>query len=447
MLATDQIVLTISELNARSRKCLEQEFQVISVIGEISNLAQPGSGHIYLSLKDDKAQIRCAFFKPLNHHLTFTLENGQQVLALARVSVYEPRGDFQLIIQRLELVGDGRLQYAFEQLKRKLNLEGIFNNEYKQALPSTPNRIGIITSPTGAAIQDILKVLQRRFPAMPIVIYPCIVQGEKAANSIINAIRLANQRGECDTLIIARGGGSLEDLWPFNEESVARALFESKLPIISGIGHEVDTTISDLAADLRAATPSAAAEIATPMQQDLLLQVSHLQQRFFQHITQDILRSNNSLTLLKQRLTHPKQRLQQHMQRLDELLHRIQLAISTQVQAKQQALQKAHCLLQTQKPQQLIKNSSHTVNTLRTRLVNSIQSQLEKKQQHTNTIAYTLNAHSPLQTLERGYSIVTQDNKIIRNASTVKCGDRLNIQLKQGNLTCTVNKINHDGKI
>ena len=261
-------IYTVSDLNARARVILEECFKTIWVSGEISNLAKPNSGHLYFSLKDERAQVRCAFFRNSQRGLRFTPENGQHVLVQAQVSFYAARGDFQLIVSQMEMAGAGALQVAFEQLKQRLHKEGLFSQAHKKKLPLFPKCLGIITSPTGAAIRDILKVLQRRFSSIPIIIYPTLVQGDKAADQISMAIQRATQRKECDVLILARGGGSLEDLWPFNEEKVARAMFHCPIPIVTGIGHEIDVTIADFVADQRASTPSAAAEMVSPNQQE-----------------------------------------------------------------------------------------------------------------------------------------------------------------------------------
>ena len=255
-----QEIYTVSQLNAEARYLMEDNFESISLIGEVSNFARPSSGHCYFSLKDNNAQVRCAFFCHSQRGLTFKPESGQQVLVQAKVSVYEARGDYQLIVSQMQLAGEGALQVAFEKLKQKLAAEGLFDEENKLEVPEIPTCVGVITSPTGAAIRDILRVLHRRFPAVPVIIYPSAVQGNQAKEHLVSAIQKANARKECDVLILARGGGSLEDLWPFNEEIVARAIVDCDIPMVTGVGHEVDFTIADFVADQRCATPSAAAE-------------------------------------------------------------------------------------------------------------------------------------------------------------------------------------------
>ena len=276
---------TVSDLNHAAASLLTHHFEVVAVTGEISNLTRPSSGHYYFSLKDDSAQIRCAFFRAHHHHLDFTLENGQEVVMHAQVSIYEPRGDYQLIVKSVQLAGLGALQIAFDRLKNKLEKAGLFDDKHKKPLPYLPKNIGVITSPTGAALQDILKVLRHRFSAIPVFVYPTAVQGASAAAEICAALAKANQEKQCDVLILARGGGSLEDLWSFNEENVAHAIFNSEIPIITGIGHQTDFTIADFVADVRAPTPSAAAETVTP-DRDMLQKQLHQQQQRLLHLIQ-----------------------------------------------------------------------------------------------------------------------------------------------------------------
>ena len=305
-------IFTISELNKGVRSILEKSFPMIWVEGEISNLACPASGHIYFSLKDSKAQVSCAMFKGRKQLLRFSPENGMKVLMRTRVSLYEPRGNFQLIAEHMEAAGDGALLRAFEELKARLAQEGLFDEHIKQAIPELPKRIGVITSATGAAVRDVLSVLQRRFPAIPVLLYPVPVQGNQAAPAIVNTLKLANQRKDCDVLLLVRGGGSLEDLWAFNEEVVARAIQQSDIPLVSGIGHEVDYTIADFVADQRAATPSAAAELVSPDQETYLGQFIYFEQRLSQLILEKIKQQKQQLGWLKSRLNmqHPVSYLQ-----------------------------------------------------------------------------------------------------------------------------------------
>ncbi len=398
---TEHHVFTISELNNTARELLEANFETIWVEGEISNLTRHSSGHWYFTLKDKKAQVRCAMFFQHNRKVKFEPKLGMHVLVNTRVSLYEGRGDFQLIVESLEEMGFGALQRAFEQLKEKLSKEGLFDQAHKKPIPEIPTCLGVITSPTGAAIQDVISVLDRRFPILKVIIYPVLVQGDEAANQIVKAIRLANQQAACDILLLTRGGGSLEDLWPFNEEIVARAIFESKLPIVSGVGHEIDFTIADFVADVRAPTPSAAAEIIAPDRKDLLNKISLYYNQIKDKFNQLIENRFAKLTTLNKRLTQadPRNQLLQQTQRLDRLTQDLRFAID------------------------------HTI---------------ERKESMLARLAKTLNIASPLATLARGYAILTTTNgKTITKASSVKVGDELHARLAEGELTCTISEINN----
>lgn len=348
-------IYTVSQLNQLAKGLLEEALPLIWLSGEISNLSQPGSGHMYFTLKDEKAQVRCAMFRFRNSLLNFSPKNGMQILARAKVSLYEGRGEFQLIVEHMEEAGDGALRQAFEMLKQRLAAQGLFNTEHKKPLPTFPKTVGIVTSPTGAAIKDIISVLKRRMPLISIIIYPTVVQGNEAAAQIVKAIELANHRQECDLLIAGRGGGSREDLWPFNEETVARAIFNSKLPIVSAVGHEIDYTIADFAADVRAPTPSAAAELVSPQQTDLLQQL----QLYYQHLTRQftvfLQRSQQQIVWLSKRMQHPKQRLQARAQQVDYLEQRLLQAQKQSLQQKQAEVHKLAIKLEIYHPQTFIK--------------------------------------------------------------------------------------------
>ena len=307
----DRDIYSVGRLNAEARGLLEGAFPLIWVQGELSNVSRPSSGHLYFTLKDANAQVRCAMFRGNNRFLKFRPADGAQVVVRASLSLYEARGDYQLIVQSMEEAGDGALQRAFEALKQKLAAEGLFEAAHKRALPALPKRIGVITSPTGAAIRDILSVLKRRFPAIPVLIYPVAVQGQAAGAEIAAMIRRADARRECDVLIIARGGGSLEDLWAFNEEIVARAIFDCSIPTVSGVGHEVDFTIADFVADQRAPTPSVAAEMVSPDQHDWLNQLRALDSELYKRLTRQMQRLGERLTWIGKRLQqqHPGQKL------------------------------------------------------------------------------------------------------------------------------------------
>ena len=316
-------IYSVSRLNHEVRSVLEEVFPTIWVQGEISNLAEPASGHIYFTLKDNSAQVRCAMFKNRQSGLRFAPENGIQVVARANIGIYEGRGEYQLIIESLEPAGAGQLQVAFEALKQKLSIEGLFAEEHKKPLPRFPETIGIITSATSAAVQDILSILKRRYPFGNVVIYPVPVQGEGAAIKIAGAIELAEQRKECDVLILSRGGGSLEDLWSFNEEVVARAIFAISIPIVSGVGHEIDFTIADFVADQRAPTPSAAAELASPCMTEMVTKFTQCEEKMIRHQKETINHLRQHVEYLSVKLPHLKQRLIELIQRTDEYSMRL----------------------------------------------------------------------------------------------------------------------------
>lgn len=439
---------TVSELNRAAKELLSSYFSLIQVEGEISNLSKPSSGHIYFSLKDQKAQIRCAMFKSQQRRLKFKPENGKQVILSAQVSLYEARGDYQLIVNNMQLDGEGDLQQAFDQLKTKLLKEGIFAAEKKQTLPEIPRQIGIITSATGAAIHDVLTVLKRRFPSIPIIIYPTAVQGEQASFEIIHALEIANLQKAVDIIILARGGGSLEDLWSFNEESVARAIFKSEIPIISGIGHEVDFTIADFVADLRAATPSAAAESAVPNQQIWLNKFQSIEHQLQQSIQRHQKQSRQSIHWLAKRLQqqHPGQQLQRHAQTLDHQELRLFHAIKAKTTRHKEQLKRQNGLLQQFNPTNKILRYQEQLRYLYNRLNVTIHHQLETSQNKYRLLVQTLNAVSPLATLERGYAIVSKadSSSVITCSQQVSVKDSINIRLKQGQIISQVTEINYE---
>ncbi|NOS75569.1 MAG: exodeoxyribonuclease VII large subunit, partial [Methyloglobulus sp.] len=335
-----QIIYSVSQLNRETADVLSGHFLSIFVEGEISNLSIPSSGHCYFTLKDANAQVRCAMFRGQRKQ-SFKPENGKQVVVKAQVSLYEPRGDYQLIVEYMEEAGDGVLRRAFDALKLKLSEEGLFSAAHKKNLPILPKAIGVITSPSGAAIRDILTVLRRRFAAVPVIVYPVAVQGENAKFEIAKAIATANTLKQCDVLILARGGGSLEDLWAFNEEIVARAIYASQIPVISGVGHETDVTIADFVADLRAATPSAAAEHATPDQQQWLNKFNELDVRLQQYVQRQLRQHQQKIDWLNGRLNqqHPKQKLTRNQQRLDELDIRLKKAVQLRLAHNQRIVE------------------------------------------------------------------------------------------------------------
>jgi len=437
----EQPIFTVSALNREVKALLESHFPFVWVEGEISNFAAPSSGHWYFSLKDHSAQVRCAMFKGHTRKLDFIAKDGMHVLIKARVSLYETRGDFQLIAEAMEERGEGKLKRAFEALKKKLEAEGLFDAAYKKATPAIPKKIGIITSSTGAALRDILNVLQRRFPLGEIIIYPTLVQGGDAAPSIVRAIELANTRGECDVILLARGGGSLEDLWPFNEEMVARAIFKSKLPIMTGIGHEIDFTIADFVADRRAPTPSAAAELCVPDTQQLV-QTLQKQVRLLQKPMRDLLnRKTQEVDWLSRRLLHlhPKKQLEEKHKRLQEAtltLQRLQKHLLARVQAQFKEAQLRFLQLS---PLEKIKALQQTTQKHHDELHHTITNMTQQMKLLLAELAAKMDALSPLATMQRGFSMtLNRDRNIIRSIREIDINDEIAIKFVDGEALCRV---------
>ncbi|KAE9539186.1 exodeoxyribonuclease VII large subunit [Ursidibacter maritimus] len=479
-------VLTVTQLNYAVRHTLETEFSYIWLVGEISNFSQPVSGHWYLTLKDEQAQVRCAMFRMKNQRVNFQPRNGMQVLVRANVSLYEPRGDYQVLIETMQLAGDGLLQQQFEQLKMKLAAEGLFAQEHKKPLPNYVKTVGIITSSSGAALQDILNILGRRDPTLQVVIYPTMVQGKEATADIVQMIKLANLREECDVLIVGRGGGSLEDLWCFNEESVAWAIYHSDIPIISAVGHETDVTIADFVADIRAPTPSAAAELVSRDQQERKRQLQHYQDRVnlaFDRLWSDNLRK---FAYLRSRLMaqHPKKQIQLRQQQLLGFQHRIVQTIRMRLFQQQQTLKQFVQRVYLQHPQKQLERQQQQLNLLHKQLVQNMEQRFLAKQQtfknvaqrlkhnplphsirqqqhqwgkleqrlifairrkatlseqHFQQLCVKLEGLSPLRVLARGYS-VTQNQQGIALISTqhINVGDILHTRLEQGSIVSEV---------
>jgi exodeoxyribonuclease VII large subunit len=436
-------VFTVSRLNQSVRQLLEMEMGQIWLSGEISNFSQPASGHWYFTLKDAKAQVRCAMFKMANQRVGFRPQNGQQILLKANITLYEPRGDYQLIVENMHQDGDGLLQQRFEQLKQQLSAEGLFDSAHKRPLPAPAQRLGVITSSSGAALHDILQILQRRDPALPVIIYPTAVQGADATKQIVRAIELANLRAECDVLIVGRGGGSLEDLWCFNEESVARAIYQSRIPIVSAVGHEVDVTIADFVADLRAPTPSAAAEMVSRNQNELHKQLLssrvRLEMAMDYYLAQKTRRHNQLLHRLQQQ--HPELRLSRQHSVLIQLQQRLQTAIQYRLQSQIKQNQRLQQRLIQVQPQKLIYRSRQQVQQQEYRLRQAMTAQLNQLSQRFQVGCSRLEAVSPLATLARGYSVTTLENgKLVKSSRQVEAGDTIKTRLSEGWITSTVNK-------
>jgi exodeoxyribonuclease VII large subunit len=429
-------VLSVSALNEQVRDLLENSFPAIWVEGEISNLAQPSSGHLYFTLKDDGAQIRAAMFKGNSRYLRFSPKQGQKVLVRARLSLYAPRGDYQLIVEHMEEAGFGALQRAYELLRQKLMQEGLFAEERKRELPAFPQHLAVITSPTGAAIRDILHVLNRRFPGLPVTIIPVPVQGKEAPPAIVKAIALANAAGQFDVLLLARGGGSLEDLWAFNEEAVARAMAASALPIVTGIGHEVDFTIADFVADVRAPTPSAAAELISPDGEDLLETFAGYEILLERAMVKTLHTQQQAVRQLGTRLKHPGRHIQELSQKLDDHELRLKRAWARLLQQRQTAVLHARQQLQAHNPGQRLLEYRLRLDHLAQKNRQLLTQRLERTRQRLEYLAQRAHIASPLATLGRGYAIVecidAGGARIVRDATTVKPGDAIRARLAHG---------------
>ncbi len=434
-------VFSVSQLNRLARQLLEQDLPVMWVEGEISNLARPASGHLYFSLKDDKAQVRCALFRGRGRNTAVNVANGQQVLARGRVSIYEPRGDYQLIVDHLEPAGEGLLRRRLEELKQKLAAEGLFDEARKQDLPRLPRRIGVITSPTGAAVRDILHILKRRFPAIPVVVYPVQVQGEQAKFDIVGALQTAARRAECDVLILARGGGSLEDLWAFNEEIVARAIAACPIPLVAGVGHEVDVTIADLVADVRAPTPSGAAEIVVPDGTDWLRRLQVLERRLALAARRTLEGSLAGFRALSARLArcHPGFMLRQNAQRLDELRGQLGVALRNRLTLDRLRIKHALARLRSVSPAVRVRIAGDRVTGSRQRLAAAIRARLTVPGTQLAVLGGRLNPVSPLRTLERCYAIVLDaGGRVVRSATALQPGDAITARVADGTIKATV---------
>ena len=444
-LAPSRDIWSVSRLNGEIRAILEGSFPLLWIEGEISNLATPRSGHSYFSLKDSHAQVRCALFRHKRQLLRFQPENGDQVLIRARISLYEARGEFQLIVEHMEAAGIGALQQAFEALKDKLNKEGLFDTRNKKPLPSFPKCVGIITSATGAALKDILQILKRRFPALPVIVYPTLVQGNTAAEDIASTLRIADQRGDCDLLILARGGGSIEDLWAFNDEKLARQIAALNTPLISAVGHEIDFTIADFVADRRAPTPSAAAELATQNQQQLQTRLEELQQRLSHNIQQRLRAHQQHFQHIQHKLKilQPQRQLQQKQQLLDELAMRLEQAQHRLLKQKFLHCKQLSLRFQALAPTKQLQRLKERLHYCQQQLQQGIKNKISQKKLKFAGISRELQAVSPLQTLARGYSITTdaQTGKIVTDSSKLLPGSKLHTRLEKGALISIVEKV------
>jgi exodeoxyribonuclease VII large subunit len=442
---TDRTILTVSDLTERLKIVLEETFYDIWVEGEISNLRTPTSGHTYLTLKDERSQLRAVLFKMQRRYLRFEPKDGMQVLARGRISLYEPRGEYQLAIDYMEPKGVGALQIAFEQLKERLARDGLFDPAHKKPLPALPRCIGIVTSPTGAAIRDILQILQRRFANLHVCIYPVRVQGDGAADEIVRGIEALNRYAGIDVIIVARGGGSLEDLWPFNEEMVAHAIYRSRVPIISAVGHEVDYTIADFVADVRAPTPSAAAELVTRNKSELQAGLQAMAQRLERAMRHRVEVFRSRLDACQQRrvLKDPWAPLRAMQQRLDDVNTRLERSIRAQLRIASEAVNRADAAIGHLSPLTRVGMLRERLGGLERRLLTAQRAQLRQQEEHIERLTATLQALSPLAVLSRGYSICRSQSSggILREASAVVPGMQVDITLWRGSLQCTVDAV------
>ena len=424
-------ILSVCEFNAAAKQVIESGLPLLWVRGEISNFVGAASGHWYFSLKDARAQVRCVMFRHKSQYLDFKPSNGMQVEVLALPTLYEARGDFQLTLEKMRPAGLGALYEAFEKLKRKLEQEGLFDAERKRALPFLPRQIGIVTSPQAAALRDVLRTLANRLPGIPVVLYPTPVQGNEAAQKIAAAIREANDRGECDTLIVCRGGGSIEDLWAFNEEVVARAIAASNIPVVSGVGHETDFTIADFVADLRAATPTAAAQAAVPDGVELGQRLRQSAQRLARASLRRFEQHMQQLDYLQRRLVHPAQRMQQQRQHLEQLQQRLQHAQAYSVQRQQWRWQALRQRLRAVRPDMAELQTRHTGYARRLHEVMAYS--LERHALHLTSLQQHLQHLDPKQVLARGYSMVRDEHgKIVVDSAQVSPGARLDVTFAHG---------------
>jgi exodeoxyribonuclease VII large subunit len=440
---SEKTILTVSRLTALLRGVLEENFQQVWVEGEISNLSLPSSGHIYFTLKDAGAQLRCVMFKGAAKNLKFRLTDGLALITRGRISLYDQRGEYQLICEYLEPAGVGALQMAFIQLKDKLAREGLFADTHKRAMPRFPRRVGVITSPTGAAIHDILNILKRRFASLEILIYPVRVQGEGAAVEIADAIDDMNRLKEVEVLIVGRGGGSLEDLWPFNEEAVARAVYRSKIPVISAVGHETDWSICDFVADLRAPTPSAAAEMVIASTDELRSQVASLFHRLKISTESRLASLDNRICSLNRALHDPRTMLGHLAQRMDDLTGRLDMALRNSVRHRREGFRRLYGALQYLSPAGRIQNLRQRTGLLSAHIERLLMQRMEGIKQEFGDNAARLEVLSPLKTLARGYAVASrvENGRVITDAGELTAGEQLLLTLRRGTARCRVEKL------
>lgn len=435
-----EAIWSVSALNFEIKTMLEKGIGSIWIEGEISNFSSPASGHWYFTLKDDRSQLRAAMFRNRNQRIKFTPYNGQQILLRAQITLYEARGDLQIIVEHMEEAGIGRLMREFEALKQLLSQKGLFDQTHKKPVPDQARHIGIITSASGAAIRDAISVIRRRSPSSQVTLFPTMVQGEAATASIVQAIQLANRHAKCDVLLLIRGGGSLEDLWCFNEETVAYAIYDSQIPIVSGIGHEIDTTIADYVADLRAPTPSVAAESVTMDQYEIMMRIDQLSARLQQLAIKQLTSQGNNLIAIQQRLLrlHPQRQMQALKQRLIFACNTLRHIQRNHLQSKLYQLQQLVAQVRRHHPQQKIALLRLNVERSNQRLLTQVKNRLTHDRYRLALNSSKLDNLSPLKTLARGYATVTLQDKLIHSALELKTHDEVKLQFKDGHHSATI---------
>ncbi|MBW2035893.1 MAG: exodeoxyribonuclease VII large subunit [Deltaproteobacteria bacterium] len=446
--APERRIYSVSELTRNIKELLEDTYPFLWITGEISNLRMPPSGHLYFTLKDETAQISAVMFHAQNRNLKFRPEDGMAVIAMGRLNVYEAKGIYQVIAEYMEPRGVGILQIAFEQLKIKLQAEGLFDKKYKHPLPFLPQTIAVVTSPTGAVIRDIMNVLDRRFPNLAIEIMPVKVQGEGAASEIADALELLNERGCADVIVLARGGGSLEDLHAFNSEVVARAIFSSKIPVVSAIGHETDFTIADFTADVRAPTPSAAAEIIVPVKEELSRRIGSTRNALKSKIFQRIQLLRERTEQFSTRLVHSGRRIADYRLRLDDTLARIVRATSRQFHEKKIHLGAVQKRLALSNPDLQIKDLKVSLESRCKNLRSAMQFFVEARKGRLRTSAGRLSSLNPLDILRRGYSVTRTlpDYVIVKDVKQTKVGGRVEVTVSKGAMVCRIERKKRDGQ-
>lgn len=439
----NRFVFTISELTRHIKSSLEPLYTDIWVEGEISNMRIPTSGHCYLTLKDDQSRIRAVMFRMQNKALRFVPEDGLKVICRGRINIYEPRGEYQLLVEMMEPRGIGELQLAFEQLKKKLQSEGLFDNAAKKPIPFLPRKIAVVTSPTGAAVRDIIKIIFRRFPNTEIIVVPAKVQGDQAPDEIVEALQTVNEADLADVIILARGGGSLEDLWAFNTEKVARAVFASSIPLISAVGHEIDFTIADFVADLRAPTPSSAAELVVKEKKEIIQRLSQSALRLKNLLAQSIERNRARIEYCYSHLQYPAKKITDYQLRRDDLQMRLTQTITRFIKVKKTAIQNARKDILSRVPLNNIAAKRAKTDHLRKYFFSLVRSIEDKKSAALRTGVMRLNALNPLKVLERGFSItrMVPSLEIVKDGAKLKQGDSVNLKFSKGEADCLVQRV------